>query len=147
MKSIYQTLGEVTEQLADAGKFKQYVEASKSCTTIESKIACAESILKTVVKKTAVKEAVTKKNNGAADNGGELITESGGSRITETAFAKTDELLYAAMNLSESDKRKLKNLPPVGSPNLTSTQLREYRLMRSYRIGEADSVRLALKVA
>jgi hypothetical protein len=82
-------------------------------------------------------------------NGAEVITESAVSQNLSEAEQfreKSDELMYDAMNLSEADRRKLKNLPPVGV-NLTSTQLREFRLMRSYRINESDAVRLALKVA
>lgn len=138
MESLVAKLGRLTEQLADGGKFATYREASKTCTSLESKINCCEKILGQKV--TESRGPITK-NNGRGHNGGQLFTESDNNPITETADP------YRGLGFSESDLRKLNNLPPVGSPNLTATQLREYRWARSIRLNESDSLKLALKVA
>jgi hypothetical protein len=144
MKSLHTKLNEALEQMTSKQRDKFY-ESRKSGAPIEVQVNCAEAILAG-----KVKESLTPitKHNGVADNGGDWFTESARrGAITEKAdpYAAADEIMFKSMNLSESDVRKLKNLPPVGV-NLTPTQLREFRLMRSYRISEADAVRLALKV-
>lgn len=143
MKSIYQRLGEVTEQLAEVGKFTKYVEESANCKSIESKINCAERILKTEVSES--KPPIIK-HNGAGDNGrGTEFRESAGT-IGETAFAKADEVLFKALGFSETDQRRLKGLPPAGE-SLTPSQLREFRFLRSIKLSEADALAGAKRVS
>ena len=138
MKSIYQRLGEATEKLADLGKFKQYTEATKNCTSVEQKLHAAEKLLAAPVKEG---EPITK-HNGAGDNG--RITES--DTITETDLGKGDATLYNGLGIPEGDQRRLMGLPPVGT-KLTPTQLREFRFLRSIKLSEADALRGALKIA
>jgi len=143
MKDIYTQYNVVLAEVDEAGKRQQFDERSAHLTSVEAKLNCARFVLgvKAVKESTA---RITKKNGGA-----EWFTESAGSQNLSEAKQlreKSDEVLYKGMGLNEADKRKLKNLPPVGV-TLTSTQLREFRHLRSYRINEVDAVRLALKVA
>jgi hypothetical protein len=139
MESLEGKLGRLTEQLTDAGKWSAYTEASKKCNSLESKIACAESVLRTVVKET--RGPITK-HNGAGDNG--RITES--AAITETEIGKGDAALYKGLGISETDQRKLAGLPSDGT-KLTPTQLREFRFLRGINLSEADAVRGALRIS
>jgi hypothetical protein len=88
------------------------------------------------------------KNNGAADNGHEVFTESTKNTITEKVdpFAKGDAILHKAIGLSESDSRRLRGLPP-GGETLTASQLREYRFLRSINLSESDALKGAKRVA
>jgi hypothetical protein len=106
--------------------------------------------------KTTKEAAPIKKHNGSADNfvegnpfNGErkqTITETDAYLAKEAEFRRRSDAITQA-EYSEGDRRKLNNLPPVGSPELTGKQLREYRLNRSlFRLSEADSLRLALQV-
>jgi len=147
MKSIYQKLGEAVEQIAKAGKSKQYREASANLLSIEAQLQCAERLLAAPVKES---KPPAIKNNGAADNGHvEVLTESAGT-ITETADAKwrerSDAVMYRSWGLSEADIRRLKGLPSDGT-KLTPTQLREWRFLRSANLSESDALRGALKVS
>ena len=139
MESLEGKLGRLTEQLTDKGVFKKYTEASANCKSLESKVACAESVLRTEVKET--RSPITK-HNGAGDNG--RITES--DTITETEFGKGDAALYKGLGISEADQRKLAGLPSDGT-KLTPTQLREFRFLRSINLSEADAVRGALRIS
>jgi hypothetical protein len=122
-------------------------------TAIEALLNCAEAVLAGTVKNESA--APIAKHNGASDNGNVTEWRESARNPAINAVdlkeaecrATSDEIMYKSMNLSEADTRKLRNLPPVGSPNLTATQLREYRLMRTFRIAEADALKLALKVA
>ncbi|HKV79752.1 MAG TPA: hypothetical protein VJP02_16500 [Candidatus Sulfotelmatobacter sp.] len=137
MISLEQKLGALTEQIADKAKWSAYKEASKNCKSLESKIAAAESVLRTIKES---RPNVTK-NNGRVTE----FTESAGGQITET-ISKADQTLYAGLGISEADQRRINGLPPAGA-NLTATQLREYRWLRSVRLSENDSLRGAQKVS
>ena len=132
MKSLYIVLSEALEKMTSKQRDKFY-ESRKSGSPIEVQVNCAEAILAGKVKESA---PITK-HNGAGDNGGELFTESA---ITETADP------YRGLGFSESDLRRLNGLPPVGE-NLTASQLREFRFLRSIRLSEADALKGAKKVA
>jgi hypothetical protein len=140
MKSIYQTLGEVTEKLADAGKFKKYLAASANCTSIESKIACAESILRSEVIK-EVRGPITK-HNGAGDNRSELFTEShSGGESTNPREAQVKGYM-ATCHISEAEARKVLGLPPAG---LTRKQRAEYLMAVASGINESKALELCKK--
>ncbi|HKV79771.1 MAG TPA: hypothetical protein VJP02_16600 [Candidatus Sulfotelmatobacter sp.] len=141
MESLFGKLGRLVETLTDKGKFKEYREASKSCTLVESKIACAESCLRTI----SESRGPISKHNGAGDNRVTEFRESAGGQITET-ISKADQTLYASLGISEADQRRVNGLPPAGA-NLTPSQLRGYRFLRSIKLSENDSLRGALKVA
>lgn len=141
MKNLYVRLNEALEKMTSKQRDKFY-ESRSNGAPVEVQLNAAEAILSGKVKESAP----VRKHNGAGDNGHVLFTESDGGRITETP-SKGDEVLFKHLSISESDQRKLNNLPPVGSPNLTPTQLREYRFLRSIRLSESDALKGAQKVA
>ncbi|MBZ5687217.1 MAG: hypothetical protein LAP86_19520 [Acidobacteriia bacterium] len=148
MRSIYQRLGEAVEKLANAGKSKQYREASKDCMSVEAQLVCAERLLVAPVKE-SLPPAV--KNNGASDNGHITDLTESARTITESAAAdkwraRSDAVMYKSWGLSESDIRRIKGLP-AGGETLTASQLREYRWGLAIKLSEQDSLRLAKKVA
>jgi len=145
MESLEGILGRLTEQIADKGKWSAYKEAIKNCKSLESKIAAAESVLRTI-KEVSESRAPVTKHNGAGDNGREVFTESDHGPITETAFGKGDAALYKGLGISENDQRRLLGLPPAGE-SLTPSQLREYRFLRSIRLSESDALKGARRIA
>lgn len=146
MKSLAQKLGELTEKIADKGKWSAYVEAVKNCTSLEAKINAAESVLRTIKEVSESRGPITK-HNGVADNGHESFTESARrGAMTETTIPTGDAALYKGLGISEADQRRLNGLPPAGE-SLTPSQLREFRFLRSIRLSEADALKGARKVA
>jgi hypothetical protein len=140
MLSLEAKLNEALEKMTSKQRDKFY-ESRKSGSAIEVQLNCAEAVLAGKVKESAP----VRKHNGAGDNGREVFTES--ATITETDVIPTgDAAWWRGFGLSENDQRKLANLPPVGT-NLTPNQLREYRLLKSIRLSEADAVRGARKVS
>lgn len=139
MKSLHIKLNEALEKMTSKQRDKFYA-SRKSGSAVEVQLNCAEAVLAGKVKEAA---PVTK-NNGAVDNG-TLITESA---LTETAEPSTkgEEALFKALGFTEAEQRKLKGLPESGT-NLTASQLREYRFLRSIRLSESDALKGALRVA
>jgi hypothetical protein len=138
MRSLEAKLNEALEKMTSKQRDKFY-ESRKSGSPIEVQLNCADAVLAGKVKESAP----VRKHNGAGDNG--RITES--ANITETDVIPTgDAAWWRGFGLSENDQRKLAGLPPVGT-NLTPNQLREYRLLKSIRLSEADAVRGAQKVS
>ena len=144
MKSLHTKLSEALEKMTSKQRDKFY-ESRKSSDPIEVQVNCAEAILAGKVKEAA--HTITK-HNGAGDNGGEVFTESGNSETSQAKkfVERSNAILRKGLGLSEADCRRLDGLPPVDA-NLTPTQLREYRWCRTCNISEADSLRLARKVA
>ena len=146
MKSLNATLNEAIEKMTPKQRDKFY-QSRKVSDAVEVQLNCAERIVAGTVKETA---PITKRN-GAGDNGREVFTESTIALSTrefkEVERQRSDDVLFEALRYSETDKRKLRNLPPVGSPNLTANQLREYRFFRDIRFSEADALKAALLVS
>src|SRR5579872_2902324 len=99
MESLVAKLGKLTEQIADAGKWNKYVEASQNCKSLESKISCAESVIRTFKES----RPNVRRNNGAGSNG----TEFTESTTNLTEVAKSDAVLYKGLGICESDQRRL----------------------------------------
>lgn len=144
MKSLHAKLSELLEKMTPQLREKFY-KNRRAGSPIETQVNCAEAILRHPNGDTRESAPITK-HNGAGDNGRvSEFTESGNGALSVTA--KSDEILFKSLGFSEADQRTLKNLPPVGSPTLTASQLREYRWGRSIRLSESDALKLALKVA
>jgi hypothetical protein len=142
MKSLHTKLNEALEKMTSKQRDK-FFESRKSGSAVEVQLNCAQAILDGKVKESA---PITK-HNGVGDNGHESFTESARQgAMTETIIPKSDAALYKGLGISEADQRRLMGLPPAGT-NLTATQLREYRFLRSINLSEADALRGAQKVA
>lgn len=139
MKSLHTKLNEALEKMTSKQRDK-FFESRKNGAAVEVQLNCAEAILAGKIKESAP----IVRHNGAADNG--RVTEFSESAANLTEVEKLLDRQYDVMGLSEAERRSLRNLPPVGSPELTPAQLREYRWGRSIRLSEADSLKLALKV-
>jgi len=143
MKSLYQRLGEAVEKLTDAGKFKEYREASADCTSTESKLNLAEKLLRAPVRES---RAPITKHNGAGDNGGELITESLQRPCEESGnpLEKQVKSYMLTCNCTEARARQILGLPPKG---LTRAEAAEYLMSIRFGLSEADALRLCKKTA
>lgn len=147
MKSIEIRFSEAMDALKKAGRTKNFDEKAKSCTTIESKLACAEEVLKdagVVRKESAVK------HNGAADNGHEYFTESSGNsfspgydkvtNLNESLDKITADGLLAVGAITEAQHRKLTGEKPKEYNQLSEQQQKDFDFCRAIGISEADSL-------
>jgi hypothetical protein len=139
-KSIYTILSESIDKMTKQQRDTYYANKPKGA-SVETLINCAQAVL---AGKVVSEAAPIVKHNGASDNGTEF-RESAGGQITET-ITKSDAVLYKSLGISESDQRRLMGLPGE-NVKLTPNQLREYRFLRSIRLGEADALKGALKVS
>lgn len=121
---------EAITALQKAGRYTKFQEQSKGCTSIESKLNCAEEVLK--------ESHVVRKNNGA-----ETFSESfsdGYVRETDrNPFAETDRLICEGMGLSDEATRRVLGQPPADVP---ADKLAEYEFLRAIRISESDAKKL-----
>jgi hypothetical protein len=150
MKNLNESLGTLVQKMNDS-QYRAFSEARRKIptATFEVQLNLAEAALSGELLTRESATRTVRKYNGKADNG-TLITESDNNLITEThdgsARAKSDQIMYESMGLSEVDQRRLKNLPSDGT-KLTSNQLREFRFWRSSRFSESDSLKLAKQVS
>lgn len=155
MKSVETKFAEALTALKIAGRTKKFDEASKTCTTIESKLIAAEAVL---AEKGIVREAV-KKNNGAAENfvennpwNGDRGNSFSEGYIKETTnpCAKGDKIMFDSWlkegSITEAQYRKLTGQKPEGYDKLTEAQRREFDFARKCGISEADAFKL-VKIA
>ncbi|HEX6822680.1 MAG TPA: hypothetical protein VF123_11530 [Candidatus Sulfotelmatobacter sp.] len=86
--------------------------------------------------------APIKKHNGAADNGGTVITEA-----NKNTFAKGDKIMADGLlklgKITEAEHARMLGKQPAEYDKLTEAQRREFDFARLIGISEADAFKLA----
>lgn len=158
MESLHAKLGRLTEQIADKGKWSLYTEASKKCISVESKIAAAESVLRTINTNNESHREPVRKNAGSVErfvegspfNEGRENTNDV-SELQETSAQALDRKLnlieanakLKAGVITEETHTILTGSGDVTIPaGLTSLQQKEYRHARAIGLNEAQALKL-----
>ena len=157
MESLHAKLGRLTEQIADKGKWSLYTEASKKSISVESKIAAAESVLRSIGTNNESHRGPARKNNGAHENFvennpfNEHVNNNGGVEFRETTAQALDRSLtikeadvkLRAGVITEETHKILTGSGDVTIPaGLTSLQAKEYRHARAIGLNEAQALKL-----
>jgi hypothetical protein len=133
MKSVEVQFNEVMEALKKAGKLETFNEKSAGLTGVETKLNCAEAILK--------ESKITRKHNGAADNGGNDFTEGYTKEDESKALVES----YRTMGLNKKAARLAAGLPSL-SRKKTGLNEVEYRQFSAYcasGMSEAEALIMA----
>lgn len=161
MKSTERRFAEAMDAIRKAGRVKQFDEAVKNCTTIESKLCAAEAVLKGVGI-IPVKESKPRLHNGATDNfvennplgrTVEEFRESANSfspgfiKETISPYTGGDKALADGLlrlgKITEAEHRQLTGAKPAGYDQLNDKGKREFDFARAIGISEAGALQLA----
>jgi len=142
MVSIEVKFTEALEALDKVGKRAKYEEKADKLTTIESKLTCAEQVLK--------ESRVIRKHNGAADNEHETFTESTNSINTgyfqetdgKNVYAAADKIIHESLGFTAEQQRVLNGQPPAEYAHLSEAQKCDFNFARSIGISEVDAFKL-----
>lgn len=137
MKSIETQFAEAMDALRKVGKQEVFSEKAAKLITIESKLNCAEEVLKSA--------RVIRKHNGAADNGHEFRESFSGDYVSEVTDPREAQVksYMLTCNISENDARKVLGLAPK---EFNRRQAAEYQFAKGIGLSEADALRLAKQV-
>lgn len=157
MKSIEVLFNEALAAVKKAGRMKKYEEASKTCTTIESKLNAAEAVL---AEAGVVREAV-RKNNGAASNYvegnpfGPTVEEfressynfsPGYIKEVTNPYAKADAMIFEGLRkagrITEAEHTKLTGAKPEGYEKLTEQKKADFDFARAIGLSESEAFNL-----
>jgi|ERR1700733_9429058 len=144
MKSVEVKFNEALEALDKAGKRTKFDEKAKGLTTIETKLNCADQVLK--------ESRIIRKHNGPGDNHPELLTESfteGYVQETTTdpwrkqSDAALLDFMESRGEITAEQKRIALGQSPAEYNNLTEAQRKDYDFGRAIGLSESDSLKVA----
>ena len=130
MKSIETKFSEAMDALRKVGKQQVFNEKAAKLTTIESKLNCAEGVLKA--------SRVIPKHNGAADNGHDF--SAGYVQENHSPFAACDRLIAESLGLNDAQTRQLIGRAPAEIEALGEAAVREFSFRLGIRLTEAQAI-------
>lgn len=136
MKSIETKFSEAMSALDKIGKREVFSEKAATLTTIESKLNCAEEVLKG--------SRYVRKHNGPSDNShDEGYVQEHDPRAVPAGDRLQAQWLFDHGKITEAERRKLCGEEPAEVATFSESQLAEYKFSRACGISEADSLKLA----
>lgn len=130
MKSVEIKFNEALAAIDKVGKREVFSEKAANLTTIESKLNCAEEVLRA--------SRVIPKHNGKADNGHDF--SEGYIRENNNPFATVDRAIAESLGMSEAQIRQLEGRAPAEIEALGEAAVSEYRFCLGINLTEAQAV-------